>query len=78
MTYERQWGYLMKIDITEEEREFLERVCVRAEVFLSMGIFRDTPNGRLILDNDLHAIRALKLKFRQLDTNLIKKVIDED
>ncbi len=28
----------MNIEITEEEREFLERVCNRALVYLKMGI----------------------------------------
>lgn len=61
----------MKIDITEEEREFLERICIRAEMFLKM-------NPDYSLEKDLNAICNLKMKFKELDSNLINKEMKDD
>ncbi len=52
----------MIIDITEEEREFLQRVCIRAEMFCGMGI---TPPNRPGIQNDLEKIKNLMKKFRE-------------
>ncbi len=49
----------MNIEITEEEREFLERILTRAELFTTMKVFRDN-----ILKNDIGKIRVLKDKFK--------------
>ncbi len=49
----------MIIDITEEEREFLQRVCIRAEIFASRGI------GQRPMESDLEAIKNLIKKFRK-------------
>lgn len=68
----------MKIDITEEEREFLERICQRAELFTAMNIFKRSADLKPIMERDAFTIKSLRMKFRQLDANLIKKVIDED
>ncbi len=55
----------MIIDITEEEREFLERVCIRAQVFAMKGLGQ-RPN-----ENDLESIKRLIKKLR-------KPVIEDD
>lgn len=62
----------MNVEITEEEKEFLERVCTRAEVFAMKGL------GQRPMEKDLDAIRTLKKKFRALDANLITRIIKSD
>jgi hypothetical protein len=52
----------MKVEITEEEREFLQRVCIRAEIFCGMGI---NPPNHSRMQNDLEKIKSLIKKFRQ-------------
>ena len=37
----------MKIEITEEEREFLERVCLREEMFAVNNLFATTGKNDL-------------------------------
>ena len=68
----------MQVEINEEEREFLERICTRAEMFVRMNLFRNNPSTALVLEKDLNAVVSLKEKFRALDANLIKKVIQSD
>lgn len=51
----------MLVDITEEERIFLERMCSRAEIFAIKGI------AHRPMERDLDAIRSLKNKFKELD-----------
>lgn len=51
----------MIVDITEDEREFLERVCTRAQVFAMRGL------GARPSDNDLEAIKRLIKKLRKPD-----------
>lgn len=53
----------MIVEITEEEREFLERICTRAEVFAMKNI------GTRPADNDLSAIKSLKAKFRKVEND---------
>jgi len=62
----------MIIDITEEEREFLERICTRAEIFARKGL------GQRPMEKDVKAIVILKRKFRELDANLINRVLKDD
>jgi hypothetical protein len=58
----------MKLDITEEEREFLERLCSRAEMFYQLSIA--TPNKSFSnFNKDLLAIQPLIIKLRKIDTN---------
>ena len=56
----------MNIEITEEEREFLLRMCKRAELFAQMGMLKDVkaidPRG------DLHKIKALIDKLHKCKT----------
>ena len=67
----------MKIDITEEEREFLERICKRAEMFCRLNIM--SPNKAYSdFEKDLTVINALIIKLRELDANLIKKICKND
>ncbi len=67
----------MNIEITEEEREFLERVCIRAEMFCRLNIM--SPNKAFSdLEKDLACIQKLIKKFRELDANLINKAIKDD
>ncbi len=64
----------MNLDITEEEREFLERICTRAEMFCRMNI--TSPNKAYSdFEKDLVSIRQLINKLRALDANLIKKAL---
>lgn len=53
----------MIIELTEEEREFLERVCVRAKKFAEMDIDAGGLNGT----EDMKAITQLieKLKINK-------------
>ncbi len=51
----------MIIDITEEEREFLERICTRAELFCIMNIY--SPNKAF--SDFLPAIERLIVKLRR-------------
>ncbi len=50
----------MIIDITEEEREFLERVCRRAEQFCKMNL--QSPG--VAFNNDVDKIKTLKEKLK--------------
>lgn len=52
----------MIIEITEEEREFLERTCVRASLVCKMNLF----NVNTIADvkGDMKAIEQLLLKLK--------------
>ncbi len=54
----------MIVEITEEEREFLQRICTRAEMFCTMRIA--SPNKSYSdFEKDLAAIRALITKFKE-------------
>jgi len=68
----------MNLDITEEEREFLERICTRAEMFVRINLFRNKPSTALLLEKDLNGVVSLKEKFRALDANLINKAIHNE
>ncbi len=52
----------MLIEITEEERDFLQRMCVRAEMFCQMGFL---SRGQFTTDfrHDLEKIKSLRRKF---------------
>lgn len=54
----------MILEITEEEREFLERLCSRAELYAMKGL------GLRPLEIDLVAIRALKKKFYKSEIDI--------
>lgn len=56
----------MQIEITEEERKFLERICRRAEKFLEMNIPME-----FIKSSDINEIQQLIVKFRELDPTLL-------
>lgn len=58
-------GYEMNLEITEEERDFFERMCVKALHCSQMG----TP--QLKFKNDADALRNLIDKLRALDSDLI-------
>jgi len=58
----------MNLEITEEERDFLELLCEKAERLTLMGI----ETG-----SNLQSILRLKLKLVMLDANRIKKVLDK-
>lgn len=64
----------MNVEITEYEREFLERLCTRAEVFANIANLR-TPEG---FSSDMGAIKTLKNKFRELDSKLMEKAMKND
>lgn len=67
----------MNIEITEEEREFLARICTRAEMFCRMNII--SPNKVYSdFEKDLESIQKLIRKFKELDSNLINKAIKDD
>ncbi len=57
----------MMIDITEEERDFLQRTCVRAEMFCQMGFL---SRGQFTTDfrHDLEKIKSLRKKFISQET----------
>ena len=62
----------MNLDITEEEREFLERVCKRAEMFCRMNII--SPNKAYSdFEKDMTSIQILIRKLRELDANLWRR-----
>ena len=61
----------MIINITEEEREFVERLCSKAEVIASVG-----PGNSYYKDR--HKIRSLKIKLKSIDHNLIKEPFKND
>ena len=65
-------GEEMIVDITEEEREFLERVCHRAERFAFLGL-KENP-----FDKDLEKVMILKNKFRALDPNLMNRYLSDE
>lgn len=67
----------MQIDITEEEREFLERVCNRAKLFTMKNLFR-THATEFRFENDMCSIDNLIIKLRSLDSNLINKALKDD
>ena len=56
----------MKIELTEEEREFLLRVCIRAKKFASMGLTEVSP---AIMSDDMEKIELLinKLSEKKCD-----------
>lgn len=54
----------MNLDITEEEREFLERVCSRAEMFCRLQII--SPNKAYSdFEKDLDSIKNLINKLKR-------------
>jgi hypothetical protein len=58
----------MIIEITEEEREFLQRICTRAELFCRMNI--SSPNKSFSdFEKDLHAIERLIVKLKEKNDN---------
>ncbi len=52
----------MIIEITEEERNFLEKICHRAEVFCYKGLNQYHPET---FERDLEKIRKVKEKFKK-------------
>lgn len=54
----------MKVEITEEEREFLERICARAEIFCMMNVFKKSVYLSPF-DKDLKSITDIKMKFKK-------------
>ena len=52
----------MIVDITEEEREFLERLCTRAQIFAMKGL------GQRPGENDVESIKRLIKKLRKEPT----------
>ena len=69
-------GYMMNLDINEEEREFLQRICTRAELFCRMNIWSPSKNYS-DFEKDLVAVRNILQKLNELDANKMKKVLDE-
>lgn len=64
----------MNLEINDEERDFLERVCTRAEMFISLNI--PSPNKSLAQsEKDRVTINKLILKLRLLDAKLMEKKI---
>ena len=59
----------MIVDITEDEREYLERMCTISELF---EIFMHGKNDM----GQLNALCDLKSKLRSLDSNLINKIVE--
>lgn len=49
----------MKIDLTEEEIEFLLRVCTRAKLFSKMGLLKNICYSPVILEEDMIGIETL-------------------
>ena len=63
----------MNLEITEEERNFLERVCTRAELFVRLQI--SSPNNAYSdFSEDLQAIKKLIIK---LDSHSINKNMEK-
>lgn len=54
----------MIIDLNEKEIKFIESMCMNIEMLVSMNLFEGNPPLPLVLEEDLNAIRALKLKFK--------------
>jgi hypothetical protein len=64
----------MNLDITEEERDFLERVCTRAEIFCRINI--TSPNKAYSdFEKDMKSIQRLIIKLKALDSNLMNKAM---
>lgn len=57
----------MIIEITENEREYLERVCATAQLFATMYL-----DKKCHFEDDMESIRTLSVKFLQADANSIK------
>lgn len=68
----------MNLEINEEEREFLERICNRAELFCKLNLMKPKSNVYSDFERDLLLIRNLIQKFRELDANLINKMVKND
>lgn len=65
----------MILDISEEERDFLERICTRAEMFCRMNLVN--VHGPKF-EKDLHSIEILRRKIRAVDSNLMEKAMKDD
>ncbi len=72
----------MLIDITENERKILERICTRtieeekekiARIYIRSKLSSETNNGvsQKNIDYDITVLITLLNKFRQLDTTLL-------
>ena len=61
----------MIIDLTEEEREFIERICIRTQIFAMRGL------GQKGMEKDREAILTLIQKFRKLDSNLVNNIFED-
>lgn len=66
----------MKLEISEEERELIERICMREEIFLRMSLHEGAPSWdlnkgkaswNLIWKEDLATIIPLKRKLREFN-----------
>lgn len=55
----------MNIDLSEEERVFLERYCVRALEFSKLGLMNAMIANK---EEDLHKIKILLDKFKNAST----------
>lgn len=55
----------MKIDITEEERQFILRVCIRAKLFIEMNIIPQSFSQSF--ESDLEKITSLTIKLEEPD-----------
>lgn len=55
----------MILEIDEEEREFLERICIRAELFSSMNLWKQSDMRSNNIE-DLEKIRNLIVKLKSL------------
>ena len=59
----------MLINITEKERDFLERICKILELFVYNELFQDSEN-RPIFEKDIECIKKFKMKlFKDMNDN---------
>ena len=56
---------MMPVDITEEECEFLLRVCTRAQLFTNIHSFNNPKCDTF--ERNLEKIMSLKRKFLEMD-----------
>ena len=69
----------MKLDITEKERDILERLCTifqeeKREMLRSSTFIRYSKE----LERDLICIYGIVIKLRELDANLMNKAMDKN
>lgn len=71
----------MKIEINEQERELIERICMREEIFLRMSeqgtssndLNKEKTTWKLIWQEDLGTIILLKRKLRELNPKFLNR-----